>query len=284
MSTMARPRPAIAPVPLQLPGDVRLMNALAGSFFVLTAVALLAACVLWLMRAPAFAIRAIQLDGELSRNSVPTIRANATPRLAGNFFSVDLKQAQAAFETVPWVRRAVVRRVWPDRLVVRLEEHRAAALWQGAEGVAGDVGAVDRLVNSFGEVFDANLGDVEDDELPVLSGPDGSAPLMLALLRSVQPVLEPLGLEVERLHLSGRGSWRLDLDSGARIELGRGSEAEVLARTERFARTLTQVTGLWKKPLEYADLRHPDGYAVRLRGVTTTAAGTPPAPGTAKTN
>jgi cell division protein FtsQ len=280
MNAMARPRPPAVPVPL--PGDVRLMNAVAGSVFVITAVALLAAGVLWLMRAPAFAIRAIQLDGELARNSVPTIRANATPRLAGNFFSVDLKQAQAAFESVPWVRRAVVRRVWPDRLVVRLEEHRAAALWQGAED--GDTGAVDRLVNSFGEVFDANLGDVEDDDLPALSGPDGSAPQMLALLRRVQPVLKPLGLEVERLHLSGRGSWRVDLDSGARIELGRGSEDEVLARTERFARTLTQVTGLWKKPLAYADLRHEGGYAVRLRGVTTTVPGTPPAPGAAKTN
>ena len=281
MTTMVRTRLPVLPTPPPLPGDVRLMNTVAGSVFVLTAVALLAAGVLWLMRAPAFAIRAIQLDGELARNSVPTIRANATPRLVGNFFSVDLQQAQAAFESVPWVRRAVVRRVWPDRLVVRLEEHRAAALWQGAEA---DAGAIDRLVNSFGEVFEANLGDVEDDNLPALSGPDGSAPQMLALLRRVQPALKPLGLAVERLHLSGRGSWRLDLDSGARIELGRGSEDEVIARTERFARTLTQVTGLWKKPLEFADLRHADGYALRLRGVTTTAGISPPGPGAAKTN
>ena len=38
-----------------------------------------------------------------------------------------------SFETVPWVRRAVVRRVWPDRLAVRLEEHRAVALWVGED-------------------------------------------------------------------------------------------------------------------------------------------------------
>lgn len=262
-----------------MPGDVRLMNAVAGAVFALTAAALLAAGVLWLMRAPAFAIRAIQLDGDLTRNSVPTIRANATPRLAGNFFSVDLQQAQGAFESVPWVRRAVVRRVWPDRLVVGLEEHRAAALWQGPEGAGG---ASDRLVNSHGEVFEANLGDVEDDALPTLAGPDGSAAQMLALLRRVQPALKTQGLVIERLHLSGRGAWRVELDSGARIELGRGSEDEVVARTQRFARTLTQAIGLWNKPLEYADLRHTDGYALRLRGISTTP--TPPAPGVAKTN
>jgi cell division protein FtsQ len=61
----------------------------------------------------------------------------------------------------------------------------------------------------------------------------------------------------------------VDLDSGATVELGRGSEDEVIARTERFARTLTQVTGRYHQPLETADLRHADGYAVRLRGVTT---------------
>ena len=118
-----------------------------------------------------FPIRGIQLDGDLARNSVPTIRANAAPRLAGNFFSVDLQAGRAAFESVPWVRRAVVRRVWPDRLAVQLEEHRAAALWEGAEADRN----ADRLVNAYGEVFEANVGDVEDERLPSLAGPEGSA-------------------------------------------------------------------------------------------------------------
>ena len=64
---------------------------------------------------------------------------------------------------------------------------------------------------------------------------------------------------------------RLELDSGAALELGRGTDDELLARTERFARTYTQVAAKWRQPLEYADLRHADGYAVRLRGVSTTA-------------
>ena len=59
------------------------------------------------------------------------------------------------------------------------------------------------------------------------------------------------------------------LDSGAQVELGRGTDDEVVARTERFAATLPQVTGRFQRPLEYADLRHQDGYAVRLTGITT---------------
>ena len=273
-------RPAAA-ARAELPLDVRLMNAAASVVYAIAGAGLLVAGLLWLMRSPLFPIRAIQLDGELVRNSVPTIRANAAPRLAGNFFSVDLQAARAAFESVPWVRHAVVRRVWPDRLLVRLEEHRAVALWEGPQADAGG----DRLVNGQGEVFQANVGDVEDEDLPILAGPEGSAAAMLSMVRRLQPVFARLDLQIEQLHLSSRGSWRAELDSGAAVELGRGSDDELLARTERFARTLTQVTARWQRPLEYADLRHADGYAVRLRGVSTTA--TPaagPAPHAARTN
>ena len=279
---MATLRRGIAPPShIAMPADVRLMNAVSTAVFVLAAVAGLVACVLWLMRSPLFPIRGIQLDGDLMRNSVPTIRANAAPRLAGNFFSVDLQQGRQAFESVPWVRSAVVRRVWPDRLAVRLEEHRAVALWSGdGETAAGG----DRLVNSHGEVFDANVGDVEDDALPTLIGPEGSAPAMLALYQRVQAALVKLERDITILHLSGRGSGRAELDSGARIELGRGTEDEVVARTERFVRTLAAATAQTAPagtPLEYADLRHQGGYAVRLRGFGNTS---PAGAAAAKTN
>ena len=71
-----------------LPIDVRLMNSVASGLFVLVGVALLAAVLLRLSRAPWLNIRVIQLEGELQRNSVSTIRANAAPRLVGNFVSI----------------------------------------------------------------------------------------------------------------------------------------------------------------------------------------------------
>lgn len=248
--------------PVALPLDVRLMNGVAGGVFVLAGAALLAAGLGWVSRLPLFTLKAVQIEGDLTRNSVNTLRANAVPALRGNFFSLKLQDSRAAFESVPWVRQAVVRRVWPDRLRVRLEEHRPAALWVNEDGN-------DRLVNSFGEVFEANVGDVEDEALPRFAGPEGSAAQMLALYRRLQPVLGALEMNITQLALSGRGSWRAELDSGATLELGRGSDEEVLARTERFARTLGQLTARYRAPLLHADLRHTEGYAVRLRGVTT---------------
>ncbi len=253
-----------------LPFDVRLMNSTAALLFGLVALGLAALAIAWAARLPAFAIRSIRVEGEVSRNSVSTIRANALPKLAGNFLTIDLRQAQRAFESVPWVRRAVVRREWPNRLSVRLEEHRAVALWGGADEAS-------RLVSGFGEVFDANIGDVEDDHLPTLQGPEGSAPQLLAMLHRLTPVWARLDARIDTLALSDRGSWRVELESGAGVELGRGSDDEVIARTERFAGTLTQVTSRYRRAVESADLRHRDGYALRLRGVTTTTAPQGPA-------
>lgn len=255
-----------------LPADVRLMQATANAVFVLAALAACVAAALWAARLPAFAIKAIRVEGEVNRNSESTIRANTVHRLRGSFLTIDLQKSRAAFESVPWVRQAVVRREWPMRLAVQLEEHRPVALWLAADGN-------DRLVNSFGEVFEANIGDVEDDGLPTLAGPDGSAPQMLALLKHLGSVLVPLNAgDIDRLALSARGSWRATMEKGAVIELGRGSEAEVIARTQRFVATMPRVEAQYQRRLESADLRHAEGFAVRLQGVTTSV----PAPSARK--
>lgn len=265
---ITRPAPgaaAAAAAAVALPGDVRLMNAVASGVYALVVLALLAAGLLWLSRSPLFAIRSLRVEGDLLRINAETLRASAASRLTGNFFSTDLGRARAAFEAVPWVRRATVRRAWPDRLVVHIEEHRAAALWDGDD-------RDDRLVNQQGEVFSANVGDVEDEALPTFSGPAGSSAAVLSLYRRLQPLLQTLDLEVEQLQQSSRGSWRALLDNGATLELGRGSEDEVMARSERFVRTLPEMLARYRAPLEYADLRHADGYALRLRGVSTNPA------------
>lgn len=258
---------------IQLPPDVRLMNSVSALIFILAILAIIALGVSRLAHLQLFTLHAIKVEGEVARSSVVSLRANVLPRLKGNFFTMNLKDGREAFESVPWVRRAVVQRVWPNRLSVRLEEHHAAAYWEGKLANANaDSEAVDEslLVNTQGEVFQANLGDVEDEVLPVLSGPKGTASHMLALLQQLNQLMAPMEQTIERLDLSGRGSWRMTLEEGAQIELGRGSDAEVLQRLGVFVRTAPQIIAQYRRPLQSADLRHGDGYALRLQGVSTT--------------
>ncbi len=248
------------------PLDVKLMNTTAVVLFVAFAVVSAFAAARWVVRLPAFDIKSIAVAGDISHNNVATLRANVMPRLSGTFFSVDLARVRAAFESVPWVRRAVVRRDFPNRLRVVLQEHQAVAYWGGD----GEL----RLINNYGEVFEANLGEVEQDVLPQLSGPEGQAGEVLAMYRALEPVFAEMELPIEQLELSGGGSWRAHLETGAVIELGRGAADQVSERSQRFLKTLTQVTtryGRQSSAVESADLRHENGYAIRLRGVTTLA-------------
>jgi cell division protein FtsQ len=218
----------------------------------------------WLLRHQAFAIAGITVQGETTHNSVPTLRANVAPQLAGNFFTLDLSAARRAFESVPWVKQAVVKREFPNRLRVLLAEHHAVAFW-GAEGES-------KLLGDEGEVFEANVGDVEQDDLPHLAGPDDQGPQVLAMYRAVKPLFEPLDLAVQGLTLTPRGNWQVELDNGGTVELGRGTTAEVTARTQRFVATVTQAAsryGRTPQSLASADLRYEQGYALRLRGVAT---------------
>ena len=263
---------------ITLPPDVRLTNAVSALLVAAFLVTAAWGVMRWVVRLPAFNFRAIQVDGDVSRNSVASLRANAVSRLQGSFLSMNLKDSRAAFEAVPWVRHAQLQRIWPMRLQVNLEEHRAAAYWEarvdGADS-ATEASAERALVNSFGEVFQAELGDVEGEDLPVLAGPTHTAGTMLQMWRVLTPAAEKLGESIDRLELSGRGSWRVTFGGGAVIELGRGSEADLVARFGQFASSITQVTAQYRSPLLSADLRHADGYAVKLRGVTTQIAGKP---------
>ena len=263
-STHYRPNYARTPEVLAEPLDVKLMNAVSG-LLMLAFVGILCAAGLWaLIRNPIFALTDIYITGDVQHNNAVTLRANVAPQLIGNFFTLDLFKARRAFESVPWVRKAVVEREFPNQLLVKLEEQQAVAYW-------GSV-ADSRLVNSVGEVFVANSGDLDNENMPRLEGPDSESAQVLEMYKALAPEFEALKLPLKGLELSGRGSWHATLDTGTELELGRGTVGEVKAKVKRFVLTLSHVlTRLDKRvsSLESADLRHENGYAVRVRGLKT---------------
>lgn len=244
-----------------LPADIRFMHSVATLLGLVFGLLLLTAIISWLSRQPLFKISAIAVHGDVTRNNAVTLRANVTPRLTGNFFTVNLAHTRAVFESVPWVRRASVQRQFPDRLRVVLQEHQAVAFW----GPEGDT----RLVNSFGEVFEANQAEVETANLPQLNGPSGQTPLVLDAYRLISEQFDKLDMRIELLELTSQGSWRASFENGAAVEMGHGSLHEIESRTQRFVATLTQVSSRFGRDLVSADLRYSNGYALKLRGVTT---------------
>src|SRR5260370_40842770 len=104
--------------------NARQLNLTANALHVLLVFVLLGAAGYWAIQRPEFRLREIQIDGETSHINSPPVRASVVGHLKGNYFTVDLDAARTAFEHIPWVRHASVRRVWPNELAVTLEELR----------------------------------------------------------------------------------------------------------------------------------------------------------------
>lgn len=255
-----------------LPMDVRLMHLTASALAVVAIGVAIYGSLAWLVRRPLFNFSRITVQGELTHNNEVMLRANVLPQLAGNFFTMNLQRVRQSFEAVPWVRHAVVQREFPNRLRVSLFEHHPVAVW-------GDNASASVMVNRYGQLFEAQADDADIEHLPRFDGPQEQSVQVLKMYEQLQPMLQGMDLTLDRLALSSRGTWSVGTSSGADLELGKGNAQEVLARLAVFRKTLPQVTaryGRTSAALQSVDLRHENGYAVRLKGVTTLEPGQTP--------
>lgn len=232
--------------------NVRQLNAMASLLSAAALLALLAAAGYWLAERPMFALRAIAVEGDVDHINEPTIRADVVGNLRGNYFTVDLDRARAAFESMPWVRRASVRRVWPNGLAVSLEEYKPLGTWGN-----------DQLVSVDGELFTANQAEIDDD-IPAFSGPPGSEKMVVQRYHDFQKWLAPLGAEPDAVTLSARYAWSVKLSNGLEVELGRERNAQTLdERSMRLVKAWPEMVKRWGKDISYADLRYPNGLAIQ---------------------
>ena len=131
-----------------------------------------------------------------------------------------------------------------------------------------------KFLSVEGAVFEVNADDVDSDALPTLKGPESQAKTVLDMYQFLKPMMAKMDMDLDKLELSQRGSWTAQLDSGATLELGQGTQQEIHDRLQLFFRTLTQVAsryGRTSTSLLSADLRYESAYALRLRGVSTLA-------------
>ena len=209
-----------------------------------------------LQRLPVFPLKQLVVATPLDQVSRAQIEYTARNALAGNFFTVNLETAQTAFERMPWVRSASLRRLWPDGIELNLEEHRVAARWTPQDGET-------RLVSTRGEVFLASTREA----LPAFAGPEGSAPRVLARYQEFSDSLAAIGRKPVAIHLSAREAWQLKLDDGVVLELGRDQPKHPLAeRLTRFTTHYAAVSGAARNRLQtigVVDMRYPNGFALR---------------------
>jgi len=239
--------------------DVRALNATASFMTAVTVLAALISGVWWLSQRPMFSLGSVTVESmygiELKHVNELTVRNGVLGKIRGNFFTADLEQVRATFETVPWVRRATVRREWPNALVVEVEEHEALGTW-GEDG---------RLLSVKGDVFTANVAETEDEQaLPAFDGPVGSEKEVLARFNDLRTAFAQVELVPQELSLSNRYAWTVRLDNGMSVALGREQDRNTLRRrVQRLVGVYPQlVARLQEGRIDTIDMRYPNGLAL----------------------
>ena len=226
--------------------NAHVLTRLANVAFLLAILMLLTGFVWRSANSAVFAVQGIDLVGNVTHVTREQVETIVAGELRGTFFTIDLRGARAAFEKLPWVRRVDVRRRWPNRLEFAVEEHRELARWGNTA-----------LVNRHGEVFEG----ASNKRLPVFEGPIGSHFEITRNYLRFNQSLALIGRHVKGVQLSERRAWRLRLDDGTVIELGRD---EVVERLSGFVAAYERSVGELDGKTNYVDLRYANGFAVRV--------------------
>lgn len=233
-----------------------LLNAIADLLMLVAAAALLAGAAVWLVRVPSLPVRQVVFADTLAHTRRAEVEQVLPASLRGNFFSLNLESVRGALETLPWVRKVTIRRQWPDRLEVSIEEHRPVARWGEGRG---------ELVNSYGEVFAASLPESEASAMPLLFGPIGTAPEVLKEYGELVGAFKAVGEVPVQVTLSPRLAWTLKLQNGMLVDIGREQpKSPVGVRLARFIEVYPEMVAKRAVRPAVVDLRYPNGFAMRV--------------------
>lgn len=222
-----------------------LLRNITSTLFGFSVLAMLYGAAYYIVHLPGlFPLHSVHLSAAPQRVAAQEVLAVARSAVNGNFFTVDIERLRQSLEKLPWVRSVTIRREFPDRLTVQLEEHQALARWNGAA-----------LVNTRGEVFAA----YSEELLPDFIGQKDDSGEVAQRYGEFSRQLAALNLQVAQLALSPRHAWQLRLSSGMVLELGR---EEMQQRLARFVAVYPYSLAAQAGSVRYVDMRYRNGFAV----------------------
>ncbi len=194
-----------------------------------------------------FPVKNLEFSSALEHCVESEIQAAAEPFLAQGFFALDVSAMHDTLEKLPWIRRVDVRRVWPDKVRLAIEEQVAQARW-------GDKG----ILSTEGLIFYPATATIAAT-LPAFVGPEGEAKEMLEKYLKLLSALAPLGLRVQALEWKAPSAWRVVLNNQMAIILSKAGFEEGI---NRFVLAYQHSLGAKSEQIAGVDLRYSHGLAV----------------------
>jgi cell division protein FtsQ len=208
-------------------------------------------------RSPLLDVDHIDVRGAVRTDAGAVIEASGIA-IGDPMTDVEVGDAEAAIETMPWVAAATISRRWPNKVIVELEERSPVAT---APAAAGGVALLDGSgrVLEHGPEAPADLPGVAG--APPVGAPGQSAdPVMgdaLALAAALPGSLRAVVAEVA----VGEDSLRLELRSETTVELGDAERLE-----EKLLAVLTVLEDVDPATVRLVDVRVPSAPVLTRRG------------------
>lgn len=199
----------------------------------------------WIMDPDTLPIKIVRIDGELKYLQKSELENAVSSKVSGGFFSIDLQQIKEKAQQLAWVDDVSVKRVWPEAVVMHIEEKVAIARW-----------GKKRLVTAKGEIF-LPPADMPGN-LPLLQGADERVLELVNRYAEEQRRFSTLNLNVSELVVNDRGAWSIKFSNELKIAVGRHDVDGRLQRLARYLETIRQLKGM----PESIDLRYQHGMAV----------------------
>lgn len=225
--------------------DAGAMARLTRWLLLLTGLLLLGAGIAWVHNSDHFPIKQVSIQGRLKHADGRELQAVAHQYMSGNIFRADVNGAQDAFQRLPWIDSASVRRRLPDTVDIILTERIPIARWKGSG-----------LVDNKGNVFQGKT----QDSLPMFEGQPDTGKDMVKHYNEFTTILSRHHLKVKELIYTPRSAWIVVLDNGITVRLGRENEFK---RLQQFAQVWPNLLQKNKDRLAYVDMRYKDGFSVR---------------------
>jgi cell division protein FtsQ len=222
-----------------------LLRKIADTLFFLSVSALLLGIGFYLVHLPTlFPLNSVRLSAAPHRVSSAQVLEVVSSEVKGNLFTVDIAHLRQSLEKLQWVKSVNIRREFPGKLEVELEEHKALASWNNS-----------LLVNMQGTIFSGST----EQKLPVFFGQAGDSIELAQRYTQFSSQLSVLNLQVIQVALSPRHAWQLHLSNGMVLELGR---EEMQQRLSRFVTAYPSSLAIQAGAARYVDMRYRNGFAV----------------------
>jgi cell division protein FtsQ len=192
-------------------------------------------------------INYVSIGGVFQHTKEDEIQIALEGQMYVGIYNADIQFIEQSVVALPWIKSAVIKRILPDVIDIKITEQKAVARWESTA-----------LVNELGVLFRPdNVGDF--DYLPKMNGVAGTEKDILEIMKGLMVTLSDHHLILEEFTVSDRRAWTIKLQRGIELKLGRDKQ---LKKLQQFLKTLRLIGEVQIEKIRVVDLRYPNGYSL----------------------